>query len=125
MNNLEQHELYEAARKRVKQKKGVLIHLSIFIIVSVFFYVGNTVFDYKRQEYGDWYIIVLFVWLFLWVLHFVNVFITQQFMGKKWEREQTEKLIEKYRTKLESIEKRIIEEEITKGDRDSSDSPKK
>lgn len=115
MNDLEQHELYEAARRRVKQKKGVLVHLIILAIVSLFLYIGNTVLEYGKQEYGNWYEIIIFVWLFFWILHFINVFITQQFMGKKWERAQTEKLIKKYRAKLESIEKKIIEEEITKG----------
>ncbi|WP_196890858.1 2TM domain-containing protein [Aureivirga marina] len=121
MNNLEQHELYEAARKRVRQKKGVFVHLIILVIVSVFLYIGNTVFDYGKQEYGNWYEVVVFVWLFFWILHFINVFITQQFMGKKWEREQTEKLINKYKNKLESIEKRIIEDEISKKKEDGEE----
>ncbi|WP_196885524.1 2TM domain-containing protein [Aureivirga sp. CE67] len=121
MNNLEQHELYEAARRRVRQKRGVFVHLVILIIVSVFLYIGNVVFDYGKQEYGNWYEIIIFLWLFFWILHFINVFITKQFMGKKWERAQTEKLMKKYKDKMEQIEKKIIEDEITKKKEDTGE----
>lgn len=86
-----QYELYENARRRIKQKKFLLLHFWVFVIGSVLMWVINT-FIYKDLGF-DWYIWGMFVWLFLFLIHCVNVFIINRFMGKEWERKEREKLV--------------------------------
>ena len=83
MNN-EQHELYENARNRIKQKKRLYFHFVVFLIGSVFLIIINKVLNVGEQY--DWFVWAILIWFFLWILHFVNVFFTHPFMGKEWER---------------------------------------
>jgi len=103
----EQHEVYEKARKRVKQKKRLYYHFVLFLIGSVFLVALNIVFNVGEQ-FGEWFKYAIALWLFVWVLHFVNVFITNRFFGKDWERIETEKLIEKHLDKSEDLERDLI-----------------
>ncbi len=114
MRNLEQHELYEHARKRVKQKKRSYIHFVVFVIVSIFLTAINKLFD--LGEPYDWYLWAILLWFFFIVLHFVNVFFTSKFMGKEWERKQTDKLILKQQMRIEKIEKNIAKESDIKNE---------
>ncbi len=106
----EQHELYENARKRVKQKKGLYFHFLLFLIGSVFLIILNKVLKVGETFMEDWFVWAIFAWLFLFILHFVNVFITHKFMGKDWERRQTEKLVLKQELKIAKMEKEIAKE---------------
>lgn len=103
-----QHELYENARSRVKQKKRLYVHFILFVLGSIFFYIANKFLNYGSQY--NWYIWAIVVWTFLWVLHAVNVFITHPFMGKEWERTQTEKLILKQELRIAKMEKELAHE---------------
>ena len=107
MESNEQHEVYEKARKRVKQKKRLYYHFVLFLIGSVFLVALNIVFNVGEQ-FGEWFKYAIALWLFVWVLHFVNVFITNRFFGKDWERIETEKLIEKHLDKSEDLERDLI-----------------
>ncbi|HHC80266.1 MAG TPA: 2TM domain-containing protein [Flavobacteriia bacterium] len=107
----EQHEIYEKARKRVKQKKRVYYHFVLFLIGSVFLIVLNIFFKVGSQ-FGEWFKFAIAVWLFIWILHFINVFITHRFFGKEWERKETEKLIEKHLDKSEELERNLIKKGI-------------
>ncbi len=107
----EQHEIYEKARKRVKQKKRVYYHFVLFLIGSVFLIVLNIFFKVGSQ-FGEWFKFAITVWLFIWILHFINVFITHRFFGKEWERKETEKLIEKHLDKSEELERNLIKKGI-------------
>lgn len=111
MESKEQHELYEKTRKRVQQKKRLYYHFVLFLIGSVFLIVLNLVFNVGKQ-FGEWFKYAIAAWFFLWLLHFVNVFITKRFFNKDWERIQTEKLIEKHTTKLQKLEKNLIKKGI-------------
>jgi len=99
------HEQYEKARKRTKQKKRLYFHFVLFLIASVFFILLNKVLHFHEEL--DWYVWAIFVWLFLLIIHFINVFVMKRFFGKEWERIQTEKLIEKHKIKIEQLEKRL------------------
>jgi hypothetical protein len=107
----EQHELYEYARKRIKQKKGLYFHFVLFLLGSIFLATANyfLVFEYT----SNWSAWVIAAWLFLVILHFIKVYITDRFMNKDWEREQVERL-----TALQ--QKKIIQLQ-TKVDEDTSD----
>jgi amino acid permease len=101
----EQFELYENARKRLKQKKRLYYHFILFLVGSVFLIVINKVL--KVGEPRDWFVWAIVGWLFFLILHFINVFITHSFMGKAWEQKQTEKLVLKQELKIAQLEKQI------------------
>ena len=103
--NLEQHELLENAHVRIKQKKRLYAHFIIFLVGSVFLILIN-----KILKYGDnynWFVWAITFWAFLFVIHIINVFFTQKFMGKEWERAQREKLVKKQKQKILQIQKEI------------------
>jgi uncharacterized membrane protein YvlD (DUF360 family) len=103
--NLEQHDLLESAHARIKQKKRLYEHFVIFLIGSVFLVLINKILKFG-VEY-DWFIWAITFWAFLFVIHVVNVFITQKFMGKDWERQQREKLVLKQKEKIAALQKEI------------------
>ena len=106
----EQHELYENARTRVKQKKRLYFHFVLFLVGSVFLIALNKVLNVGEAFMEDWFVWAIVLWLFFWVLHFINVFFTNRFMGKEWERKQTDKLVLKQELKIAKLEKEIIRE---------------
>jgi hypothetical protein len=103
--NLEQHDLLEAAHARIKRKKRLYEHFVIFLIGSVFLVLINKILKFG-VEY-DWFIWAITFWAFLFVIHVVNVFVTQKFMGKDWERQQREKLVLKQKEKIAALQKEI------------------
>lgn len=112
MESKDQHEVYEKARKRVKQKKRLYYHFLLFLIGSVFLIILNTVFNVGDEQFGEWFKYAVSLWFFIWVLHLVNVFITNRFFGKDWERIETEKLIEKHNYKSENLESTLIKKGV-------------
>ncbi|MBM1108175.1 2TM domain-containing protein [Aurantibacter crassamenti] len=103
--DLEQHELLENAQSRIKQKKRLFSHFVIFLIGSVFLILLNKILKYGAEY--DWFIWAITFWAFLFVIHAFNVFITQQFMGKDWERSQREKLVAKQKERIAALQKEI------------------
>ncbi|WP_456376146.1 2TM domain-containing protein [Lutibacter sp.] len=106
----EQHELYENARSRVQQKKRLYFHFILFLVGSIFFIVLNKVFNLDVILFENWFIWTIVLWFFFLVLHFINVFITNRFMGKDWERKQIDKLVLKQELKIAKLEKEIAYE---------------
>lgn len=104
----DQFELYENARKRLKQKKKLYAHFVIFLIGSVFLIFINKVL--KIGEPHDWFVWAIITWLFLLIFHFINVFVTDKFMGKDWERKQIEKLVDKQEKKIKELSKKVEKE---------------
>ena len=103
--DLEQHELLENAQKRIRQKKRLYTHFVVFLVGSVFLALINKILKYG-QEY-NWFIWAITFWAFLFVLHIFNVFITNKFMGKDWERSQREKLVQKQKQRINEMKKEI------------------
>jgi 2TM domain len=103
-----QHELYEYARQRIKQKKKLYFHFVLFILASILFFVLNKCFG--LGEPNNWFLWVSTFWLFLLVLNFIKVFITDRFMNKNWEREQIDKLVAKQELKISEIAKQVQEQ---------------
>ncbi|WP_339657370.1 2TM domain-containing protein [uncultured Maribacter sp.] len=103
--DLEQHELVENAQKRISQKKHLYTHFVVFLIGSIFLILINKILKYG-QEY-NWFIWAITFWAFLFALHIFNVFITNKFMGKDWERSQREKLVQKQKQRIIEMEKEI------------------
>ncbi len=103
--NTEQHELLEYAQKRVLQKKRLFTHFVLFLIGSVFLILINKILKYG-EEY-NWFLWAITFWAFLFVFHLFNVFVTHQFMGKTWERDQREKLVQKQKKRIAELQKEI------------------
>lgn len=101
----DQYQLYEKARKRTKQKKGLLSHFIFFLIGAIFLVILNKVIKFHPEL--DWFVWAIFIWLFFLLVHTANVFILKPFFGKEWERVQTEKLMEKHGKKLDQLEKKL------------------
>jgi ABC-type multidrug transport system fused ATPase/permease subunit len=87
----EQHELYEYARNRIKQKKRLYFHLILLLLGSIFLVVANKLLGFYPDL--NWWIWAVTFWFFLFVLHSIKVFITDAFMNKNWERTQIDKLV--------------------------------
>jgi hypothetical protein len=108
----EQHELYEYARKRLKQKKGLYFHFVLLTLGSIFFFIANhfEAFGFK----SNWCIWVISLWAFVFILQFIKVYITDRFMNKNWEREQIDKLVAKQQTKIDQLSTKIDEDSFKK-----------
>lgn len=99
------HEYYEKARKRAKQKRRLYFHFVLFLVGSVFFVVLNKVIKFHPEI--DWYVWAIFVWFLLLILHTIDVFVMKRFFDKNWERIETEKLIQKHAKKSEKLEEKL------------------
>lgn len=108
----EQHELYEYARKRIKQKKRVYFHFVLLFLASLFLFISTKVFHFNED--ANWHIWAITAWLFLFILHFIKVFITDRFMNKNWEREQIDRLVALQEKKIAELNSQINEEPPTK-----------
>lgn len=101
----EQQELYEYARKRIKQKKGLFFHFVLFLLGSIFLAIANyfLVFGFT----SNWSVWVITIWLFVLIMHFIKVYITDCFMNKDWEREQIERLIVLQEKKITQLQTKV------------------
>ncbi len=96
-----QYELYEYARDRIKQKKRLYFHFMVLIIGSIFLLAANKWLSFY-PEY-TWWTWAVASWLFIFLLHFINVFIVNSFMNKNWERTQIDKLMLQQTKKKEQL----------------------
>jgi hypothetical protein len=87
----ELHEQYEYARRRIKQKKMLYFHFLLLLLTSFFLFIAHKFFALDAN--ANWYIWGITAWLFIFILHFVKVYITDRFMNKDWEREQIDRLV--------------------------------
>lgn len=98
-----QHELYEYARKRIKQKKRLYFHFVLLLVGSLFMFVANKLLNIEEQY--DWFLWAGTAWCFFFILHFIKVFITDRFMNKNWERNEIDKLVQKQERKIKELER--------------------
>ena len=104
----DQHELYEYARKRLKQKKRLYFHFVLLFLASLFLFISTKIFSFNPET--KWYIWTITVWLFIFILHFIKVFITDRFMNKNWEREQLDRLIGLQQKKIADLQAQVEDE---------------
>ena len=126
----DQLELIETAQKRIKQKKRLYVHFVIFLIGAIFLIIANTVLGIGRdiKFFGiDWFVFAILIWLFLFIYHLFNVFVTHKFMGKAWEKEQLEKLVAIQKQRIDKLKTGFIKDEtlISKSDVFSEENSKK
>ncbi|GAA4894145.1 hypothetical protein GCM10023311_18530 [Flaviramulus aquimarinus] len=110
----DQLELIENAQKRIKQKKRLYIHFVIFLIGAIFLIAANTVLGIGKdfKLFGkEWFLFAILIWLFFFLYHLFNVFITHKFMGETWEKEQLEKLVAKQQERIDKLKAGFVKEE--------------
>ena len=123
----EQLELIKTAQARVKQKKRLYIHFVVFLIGAVFLIILNTVIGVGEDVtlFGkNWFVFAILAWLFLFVYHLFNVFITHKFMGKDWEKQQLDKLVAKQKERITQLEKTITKQDTTTSKLESEEEKK-
>ncbi len=86
-----EEQIYELARKRVEEKKGFFVHLSVYIVVNIILVLiwvfTGPGFPWFAFPLGGWGIGLLF--------HGLGVFVFDN--NTAWERNQIEKEAEKLR----------------------------
>lgn len=110
----DQLELIENAQKRIRQKKRLYIHFVIFLIGAVCLILANTVLGIGKNftiAGVNWFVYAIFAWLLLFIYHFVNVFITNKFMGKDWEKQQLDKLVNLQQERIVKLKQNFLKEE--------------
>ena len=110
----DQLELIENAQRRIRQKKRLYIHFVIFLIGAVFLILANTVLGIGKDftiAGINWFVYAILAWLFLFAYHFISVFITNKFMGKEWEKQQLEKLVNQQQQRIDKLKEGFLKEE--------------
>ncbi len=97
-----QHQQYEYARRRIRQKRHVFLHFMLFLVGSIFIFLINKVLNVGEPD--NWYIWAITGWGFIFILHFVKVFITDRFMGKNWERNEIDRLVGMQQKRVEKLQ---------------------
>ncbi|MFG6686660.1 dihydrofolate reductase [Mariniflexile sp. HNIBRBA6329] len=109
----DQLELIQNAQKRIKQKKRLYIHFVVFLIGSVFLILFNLGLGFGENFTPldtNWFVFAILFWLFLFLYHAFNVFITHKFMGKAWEQQQLNKLVAKQQARIEKLKQELPED---------------
>ena len=106
----ELHEQYEYARRRLKQKKRLYFHFVVFVLGSLLLFLGHNFLN--SNVVSDWYLWIITFWLFLFILHFIKIFITDRFMNKDWEREQIDRLVALQQKKIDQLKSQVSDEEL-------------
>ena len=110
METNQQHELYEKARKRAKQKRRLYVHLILFVIGTLFLFTLNSILGFGAEFGNFWFFTIAGIWFVFWILHFINVFFTNKFFDKDWERRETDKLINKHQNRIGKLEKKLLKD---------------
>ena len=91
-DNMSEKELYEAARKRVEEKKGFFNHLAVYIIVNAMLVL---IWAFPSGGGYPWFLFPLGGWGIGITFHFLGVFV---FSSKSdWERRAVAREMEKMR----------------------------
>lgn len=106
----EELSLYENAKRRIVQKKRLQIHAVIFVIGTLFLVVASQILNIGKDltffDY-NWIVYAILFWVLLLLYHLISVFITNRFMGKDWEENQTAILIAKQKQRIEELTKQV------------------
>ena len=68
---------------------------------------ANKFFDVCKDS--NWYLWLITIWAFIFIFHFIKVFITDLYMNKNWERVQIEHLMEQQKKRMEQLQKKVDE----------------
>ncbi|MFT5750663.1 MAG: cytochrome c biogenesis protein CcdA [Flavobacteriales bacterium] len=108
----ELRELFENAQARVRQKKRLYHHLVLFVAGAILLIIINLVLGIGKDFTlfnQDWSVWAILLWVFFFLVHFINVFILNRFMGNVWEQAQIDKLVQKQKNRISKLEDKILE----------------
>ena len=88
---MSEEEIYQQARKRVEEKKGVFVHLIVYILVNILLIIIWAVTDAGFP----WFIFPLGGWGIGLLFHILGVFVFSR--QSNWERREIEKEAERLR----------------------------
>jgi len=109
--------LVEHAQQRIAQKKRFNNHLLATLFLVFFAFVLNFAFEYKADftPFNTHWSFALAALLGVFLLiHFIKVYVFYTFMGKAWETQQMEFLLEKQATMVEKIKRSMDKEAALK-----------
>ena len=89
-------EEYHKIRKRVRLKKGVFIHLGVYVIVILFLFVINWLTnDHPHDDW--WFLFPAVSWGMAVAIHALTVlgFSGTGLFGEEWEKQQIREALEK------------------------------
>jgi hypothetical protein len=99
-NQMTREEIYQIAKKRVEEKKSLLIHALVYLVVNALLV---TIWAVSGSGYL-WFLWPLGGWGVGLIFHFLGVFVFDREMG--WEKKAIEKEAEKIWDKIE-VDKEI------------------
>ena len=102
----DQIDLIKTAQERIKQKKFLFFHFSIMLFGIIAALSANILLGYKEDSLlfnYPWSYTVSITWLSLFLVHVYNVYVTNRFIGKSWEKKQMQKLISIQELKIAKI----------------------
>lgn len=109
----DQQALFEHAQMRINQKKRLRQHFVILLVGCVFLILLNVILGYGKDFTPfdtPWFVWAILIWLFLFLVHALNVLFSQKFMGKQWEEKQRAKLVKKQKQKIAKLQQQIESE---------------
>lgn len=108
----EQREQYNYALQRIRQKKRLFRHFIFFLAGSVLFIILSAFLNKGNEILNNWYIYAILIWLFFLLVHVLNVYVINTFMGKEWEDKQLEMLKAKQAERIAKLQDEIDEKTI-------------
>ena len=81
---------YQRAYRKVKRKRGFIIHSIIFVFGSIFLFFTNLTIIYP---YEPWFIAPVGVWALIIIMHALYAF--TGLLTKEWEEQQIDKELRK------------------------------
>jgi dihydrofolate reductase len=109
----EQRALIENAQIRIRQKKKLYRHFVLFLVGAILMIIINPVLGIGKEItlFGyDWFMWAILLWTFFFLIHVMNVFVMNRFMGKDWEEEQINALVKKQQHRIAELEEKVAVE---------------
>ncbi len=86
---MDQNERYNRVKNRVEEEKGFYSHLSVYLLMSVFF----VIFDFLTAG-GSWWYWPVIGWGIGIFSHWLGVFGKPFVLGKNWEERRIKQLMD-------------------------------
>lgn len=104
----EHREQYEYAQRRVKQKRWLMQHFIFFLAASIMFLIMDIGLKFGEEKLpNNWSTYFILFWFFIFLVHLLNVFLVNRFMGQEWENRQIEKLKTKQMERILELHKQV------------------
>jgi len=104
-------EQYEYARGRLKKKKNLMRHFIFFLAGSILFLIMDLALGFGKDTLPmNWSAYLILFWFFILLVHTLNVFLLNSFMGKEWEDRQLEKMKNKQMQRILALQKEVEKE---------------